>query len=179
MNESILRIPRESGLFEAAGVPVPYDGWTWDEFEVAMKKITALSGTRGFEDRKVYGGFFQIWPDTLRNLVWTFGGDFFGRKPDDSPDFRNVTLDEPRAQDALKFIARARLVDQFVYNPTGIAKDGGQEFFNGNIGCIGPIGQWMVPRYMDLRYVRARGLWLDLCLLAKTLPAVLSCKGAY
>jgi lipopolysaccharide/colanic/teichoic acid biosynthesis glycosyltransferase len=32
---------------------------------------------------------------------------------------------------------------------------------------------------MDLRYVRARGLWLDLCLLAKTLPAVLSCKGAY
>jgi multiple sugar transport system permease protein len=93
----------------------------------------------------------MIWPDTLRNIVWTFGGDFFGTKPDGSPDFRNVTLDGDPAQRALLMIARLRLKDQTVYNPTGIAKDGGQEFFNGNIGCLGPIGQWMVPRYTTIK----------------------------
>jgi lipopolysaccharide/colanic/teichoic acid biosynthesis glycosyltransferase len=54
----------------------------------------------------------------------------------------------------------------------------------GGVTCIWQVSgrsqigfrEWM---RMDLRYVRARGLWLDLCLLAKTLPAVLSCKGAY
>lgn len=137
-------------LFKAAGVPVPYDGWTWDEFEAAMKKITALSGKPGFDDRKIYGGFIQIWPDTLRNILWTFGGDYFGTKPDGSPDFRNVTLGKPPAQEALGMIARTRLRDQTVYNPTGIAKEGGQEFFNGNIGCTGPIGRWMVPRYRTI-----------------------------
>ena len=31
-------------------------------------------------------------------------------------------------------------VDQTVYYPSGIAKEGSQEFFNGNIGCDGPVG---------------------------------------
>ncbi|MBC8107799.1 MAG: extracellular solute-binding protein [Anaerolineae bacterium] len=137
-------------LFKAAGVPVPYDGWTWDEFEASMKKITALSDNPAFKGRKVYGGFFQLWPDTIRNMLWTCGGEFFGNHPDGTPNFRDVTLDEPGAQTALKLIARTRLQDQTVYNPTGISKDGGQEFFNGNIGCVGPIGQWMVPRYTTI-----------------------------
>ncbi|HUR28087.1 MAG TPA: sugar transferase [Planctomycetota bacterium] len=54
----------------------------------------------------------------------------------------------------------------------------------GGVTCIWQVSgrsqvgfrDWM---RMDLRYVRARGLWLDLCLLAKTVPAVLTCKGAY
>ena len=137
-------------LFHAAGVPVPYNGWTWDEFDAAMRKITALGDRPEFKDRKMYGGFIWLWPDTLRNMLWTFGGDFFGQNADGSPNFKDVTLDEPRAQQALEMIARMRLKDQTVYNPTGIAKDGGQEFFNGNIGCIGPIGQWMVPRYTTI-----------------------------
>jgi ABC-type glycerol-3-phosphate transport system substrate-binding protein len=137
-------------LFNAAGVPVPYKGWTWDEFETAMQKITALNDKPEFAGKKIYGGFFQLWPDTLRNMMWTFGGDFFGTNPDGSPNFRDVTLDEPRAQETMQLIARTRLKDGTVYNPTGIAKDGGQEFFNGNIGCTGPVGQWLVPRYTTI-----------------------------
>ncbi|MGN6506721.1 MAG: extracellular solute-binding protein, partial [Tepidisphaeraceae bacterium] len=34
------------------------------------------------------------------------------------------------------------------------AKDGGQEFKIGNIGCIGPVGQWMVPQYKDITSFR-------------------------
>ena len=32
---------------------------------------------------------------------------------------------------------------------------------------------------LDLRYIRGRGLWLDIKLILLTIPAVLSGKGAY
>jgi multiple sugar transport system permease protein len=100
-------------------------------------------------------------------VLWTFGGDYFGVKESGAPDFRKVTLDEPAAQEALEMIVRTRLKDQTVYNPTGIAKDGGQEFFNGNIGCVGPIGQWMVPRFTTITEFR----WDCVPVPHKTAPA--------
>jgi multiple sugar transport system permease protein len=146
-------------LFKAAGVPVPYHGWTWDEFEADMKKITALSKPNA---PPIYGGFFQIWPDTLRNILWTFGGDFFG-----PGGFRDVTLDSPGSQAGLQMMVRTRLIDQTVYNPTGVAKDGGEEFFNGNIGCVGPIGRWMTPRYSTITKFK----WDAVPVPYKTAPA--------
>src|SRR5581483_11822360 len=68
--------------------------------------------------------------------------------------FRDVILDQPPAQQAMDMIVRMRLKDKTVFNPTGIAKDGGQEFINGHIGCIGPIGRWMVPTYKDITSFR-------------------------
>ena len=141
-------------LFAAAGVEVPYGGWTWAEFEAACRKITALSGTRGYEGRKIYGGFLQLWDASLRNILWTYGGDYFARRPDGTVDFGAVTLDEPAAQEALEMIVRTRIKEQIVYNPTGVARDGGQEFVNGSIGCIGPIGRWMVPTYKGIKDFR-------------------------
>lgn len=138
-------------LFEAAGIDVrtiQTNGWTWDEFAQAARKITDLNRKPEYAGRNIYGGFFALWPATLRNIIWSFGGDFFGS------DFRDVTLDEPDAQRALRFIVKLRLEDKTVYNPTGIARDGGSEFVNGNIGCIGPIGRWQVPRYRDITKFR-------------------------
>jgi ABC-type sugar transport system permease subunit/ABC-type glycerol-3-phosphate transport system substrate-binding protein len=134
-------------LFEKAGVKVPFDGWTWDEFEVACARITALSGKPGFENRQIFGANLQIWPDTLRHMLWTFGGEFFG-----PGGFKDVALDTPESQEALGFIRRLRLESKTVFNSTGIGKDGGQEFFTGNIGMQGPVGRWMVPQYKDLKF---------------------------
>jgi lipopolysaccharide/colanic/teichoic acid biosynthesis glycosyltransferase len=39
-----------------------------------------------------------------------------------------------------------------------------------------PYDEWLA---MDFYYVQHRDLWLDLLILFKTIPAVLSCKGAY
>jgi multiple sugar transport system permease protein len=128
-------------LFAKAGCRVPYDGWTWNEFESTCKKITALS-TR---DRHIFGASFDLWPDTLRQIVWNFGGDFFG-----PGGFNDVALDEPAAQEAMRFIQRSRFVDKFTYNNTGASTEGKQEFYSGNVGCIGPYGRWMTPRYASI-----------------------------
>lgn len=54
----------------------------------------------------------------------------------------------------------------------------------GGLTCIWQVSgrsqvsfqEWM---RMDMRYVRRRSSWLDFCLLARTLPAVLQGRGAY
>ena len=132
-------------LFKAAGVEVPYGGWTWDQFKDDIRKITDLRKKKEYAGRDIYGGFFGLWPDTLRNILWSYGGDFFGPS-----GFKKLALDSPQSQAALQMIVDTRLKDCTSYNPSGIAKDGGQEFFNGNIGTIGPLGRWMTPRYSSI-----------------------------
>src|SRR5437763_5602885 len=43
-------------LFQKAGIPVPYKGWTWDEYEADIRKITDLTGTPAVDGRTIYGG---------------------------------------------------------------------------------------------------------------------------
>jgi multiple sugar transport system permease protein len=136
-------------LFEAAGVKVPYQGWTWSEYEDACRKIRALNGTDKYAGRTIFGGVLEIWPDTLRNIFWTFGAEFFGANPDGTVNVRDVTFDSPPAIEALEMIRRVRLVDKTVFNATGVAKDGWQEFIGGNIGIEGPVGRWRVPRLVQ------------------------------
>ncbi|HSV14911.1 MAG TPA: extracellular solute-binding protein, partial [Tepidisphaeraceae bacterium] len=132
-------------LFQKAGIPVPYKGWTWDEYEADIKKITDLSGTPAVEGRAIYGGSIEIWHDTVRNIIWTYGGDFFG-----PGGFRDVTLDAPPAQEALQMLARTRQVAHTVYNPTVVGQEGGEEFLRGGIGVLGPLGRWKVPRMKEV-----------------------------
>jgi len=143
-------------LFEKAGVDwraIQKNGWTTDEFEAAMKQIRALNDKPEFKDRNIFGGVFEIWTDTFRQMLWMFGGEFFGRNPDGTINFRDVALDTPESQEAIDFIVRLRLQDKTIFNATGIAKDGAQEFVNGNIGCAGPVGRWKVPRYTsDMKF---------------------------
>jgi len=146
------------GLFEQAGIDlksIQDNGWTWDEFEAACRKIKALGEAPEFVkyNRTIFGAVFELWPDTIRQILWTFGADFFGVRPDGAADFHNVTLDSPAAHEAIEMIVRTRIKDRTVFNATGIAKDGAQEFVNGNIGMAGPVGRWKVPRYAaDMKF---------------------------
>jgi multiple sugar transport system permease protein len=144
-------------LFEKAGVDwrdIQKNGWSWDRFEAEMKKIRALNGTPGYEGREIFGTLLQIWPDTLRHVLWTFDADFFPLAENGLPDFTRSALDSPGAQRGLDLIARLRLRDRTAFNASGIAKDGGQEFLIGNIGCTGPIGRWQVPTYKSIESFR-------------------------
>lgn len=144
-------------LCEKAGVnwrDIQQNGWDWNRFEAETKKIRALDGTADFKGRTIFGSLLQLWPDTLRNILWTYDGEFFKTKPDGTPDYTQLALGEPGSQRALDFIRRVRLDDKTAFNATGIAKDGGQEFKNGNIGVTGPVGQWLVTQYETLKDFR-------------------------
>ena len=126
------------------------NGWDWPTFEADMKKIRALTGQPGLEQREIFGTMLSAGAGALRNFTWTFGGDLFKRKPDGTVDFTQLALTEPAGQQAMELYRRMRLVDRTAYNATGIAQEGGKEFLNGNIGCIGPVGHWMVPPYRQI-----------------------------
>ena len=141
-------------LFDRAGIDwrtIQKNGWDWNQFSDDMRKVRSLNGTPGFEGRNIFGTLFQIWPDTLRNILWTFDGDFFQKKPDGTPDFTRLGLSDFGAQQGLQLIRRLRIDEKTAFNATGIAKDGGQEFKIGNIGCMGPVGQWFVPQLKDIK----------------------------
>lgn len=128
-------------LFERAGIGVPYEGWTWDEYEQALRKITALSTPR----RKVWGGMLLTEPAFLLNIIWTFGGDYFALDAQGFADFRDVTLDSPEAQRALQMLVRLRLEERTLYNPGGVSEKADDIFVRGDMGTLGPIGRWRTP----------------------------------
>ena len=130
-------------LFQRAGVAVPYDGWTWDQFDDAMIKISALEDPNG----EVYGSVIASWPAVLRNMVWAYGGDYFNGN-----DFTDVTLDEPGAIAAMERVRRMRFDEKTAYNATGGDAQGlgEQEFYTGRIGVVGPIGRWRTPRFRSI-----------------------------
>ena len=130
-------------LFERAGVPVPYGGWTWDQYEEALRKISALSTP----ERRIWGGMLQLWPPSLLNVIWSYGGDYFATAPDGGADFTDLTLDEPEALAAVRMIRRLRLEDRTLYNSgAGVAeRDADAIFVRGDMGTLGPIGRWRTP----------------------------------
>ncbi|GJM18075.1 MAG: hypothetical protein DHS20C14_02880 [Phycisphaeraceae bacterium] len=133
-------------LFEAAGVPVPYDGWTWDEYADAVAKIQALGTVPDRPTRPVYGGVIQTWDWVLMSHVWTFGGDYF------AGDFTDPTVDDPRTLEALQFLYDRRFEDGTVYNATGIAQAEDELFRLGQVGIIGAMGRWKVPTYRQVEF---------------------------
>lgn len=133
-------------LFEAAGVPVPSSGWTWDEYADAVRRIADLKTNA--DGRPVYGGVILTWNWALRSIVWTFGGDYF------ADSFDRLTLDHPGVLAAYQFILDRRFKDKTVYNATGIAQSEDELFRLGQVGVIGPLGRWRVPtlRQVDFRW---------------------------
>ncbi len=134
-------------LFEAADVDVPYDGWTWDQYRETLATI-AEHGASDDPSQRVYGGLLKTWPMMLRNLVWNFGGEFFGG--DDARDFVNLRLTDPATVEAFEMVRTLRFDDGSVYNATGISESEDDLFRRGRIATAGPLGRWLVPRYRKI-----------------------------
>jgi multiple sugar transport system permease protein len=128
-------------LFKKAGIAIPYNGWTWDEFEADCKKISALPPDAS---GRFYGAALNNWPAVLQNMLQCYGGDFFN-----GADFRDMTIDSPDAVAALAMIQRTRFIDKSVYQATGpMASDNGvQLFYTGKVAAIGPVGRWETPHF--------------------------------
>lgn len=131
-------------LFRQAHLPVPYNGWRWDQFESDMKAIRRLSTP----EHPIYGGTLDLSSDSFRNILWTYGGDYFATHHGVA-DFREVQLDQPPAQQAMEMVRRVRLRDKTVYNAT-FPQDMYQLFMAGDIGTLGPIGRWKAPEFRQI-----------------------------
>jgi multiple sugar transport system permease protein len=128
-------------LFKKAGIAIPYNGWTWDEFEADCKKISALPPDAS---GRFYGAALNNWPAVLQNMLQCYGGDFFN-----GADFRDMTIDSPSSIAALSMIQRARFIDKSVYQASGpmAANNGVQLFYTGKVAAIGPVGRWETPHF--------------------------------
>ncbi len=82
-------------VLEKAGLKMPSNDWTWDDFVAICKAVTKGSGAD-----KTYGFAFEIGTiSTILPWVWANGGDLF------NPERTKFTLDQPAAVQAVQRLA--------------------------------------------------------------------------
>ena len=126
-NVSSLVVYYNQDMFEAAGVPLPTDGWTWDEFVAAAQALTVDTDGDGAIDQ--YGVAVEPVMYRMVSFVWSAGGEIV----DDIDNPTSLTLDSPEALDGLeKFISLG--VNGYGVVPTEeevAAEDDGTRFMRG------------------------------------------------
>ncbi len=117
--------------FEEAGLALPTDAWTWDDFLKAAKALTRDTDGDGKTD--VYGLGFEPTVIRLAPFVWQAGGDVV----DDLNRPTRFTLDEPAAREALDFVrswyATHKVVPPLIENKS---EDHESRFARGGLGMI-------------------------------------------
>lgn len=125
-------------LFDRAGVPYPpTDGWTWDEFIDAARKIGQLPDC--------YGADFPTWEAMVRVYCWTNGAYFT------KDDFRTFNFDDPKLHEALEQLRTWFFEGRTLASAKTQLETGDEPFLNGRIGMAGPFGRWKVPVYRLIR----------------------------
>lgn len=109
-------------LFGAAGVEVPTEGWTWDEFVDAAQRLTGDG---------VYGVGTEASIIRLAPFVWSNGGDVV----DDPDDPTRLTLAEGTAREAYDFFLDLSLVHEVVPPDAEVqSEDHESRFLRGGLG---------------------------------------------
>ena len=85
------------GVFDAAGVPYPREGWTWAEFVDTAHRLTSDTDGDGIEDRWGFGWAREFF--YLQSWLWAGGGDLL------TPDGTRATgaLDAAETAGAIAF----------------------------------------------------------------------------
>ncbi len=120
-------------LFDAAGVPYPQNGWTFDQFRETSKRLTQ-KGQYGF----VFANWFPGWIMWL----WNNGGDVF------SPDLKQASgyLDSPANVETVKFLRAMINEDKSAPTLSQSAAMGVDLFANGQ-AAMTVSGHWAVVGY--------------------------------
>ncbi len=121
-NVSSLAVYVNVDLFEAAGIPLPHDGWTFSEFRAAAAAMTG-DGTYGLGTEP---SLIRVAP-----FVWSNGGEVV-----DDPDTpTRLTLDDGPAREALDDFLDLALVDGVVPpEAEELSEDAESRFIRGGLG---------------------------------------------
>jgi multiple sugar transport system substrate-binding protein len=96
-NASSLAIYYNVDLFNAAGIPLPNDGWTWQEFQDAAVALTQDTDGDGRTD--VHG--LAVDPSMIRYVPFVWGAG--GQVVDDTDNPTTLTLDTPEAMAGIEW----------------------------------------------------------------------------
>ncbi len=128
-------------LFDAAGLPYPQDGWTWEEFIATARALTRDLDGDGTPDQWGTAVMrpFYAW----QAVVWSGGGDIL------APDGRRATgyLDGEPTIAALEFLTSLVLTHGVAPRPNAFRAVTGNEsrlFYSGRLGML-PSGHWLIP----------------------------------
>ncbi len=124
-------------LFEAAGVPLPTDNWTQEDFYNAAKKLTNPA-------EKVYGyQHYSGWADQDLGWMVRAGASIY------NSDLTKVAFDSPEALEGLKFIEQIVRIDK-ISPDAAEAQAMGKNFdalFRNQKVAMNSAGLWMLPQY--------------------------------
>lgn len=130
-NLSSLVVYYNRELFDAAGVPYPAAGWTWDDFLAAAQALTKDIDGDGITDQHGLGvenSLIRFTP-----FIWQAGGELV----DDVDRPTRLTIDTPEAREAIKFVIDLSLVHKVVPTEAEVLATSDEDrFMNGTTAML-------------------------------------------
>lgn len=137
-------------LFDAAKLPYPRDGWTFDDFLRTARALTIDRDGDGTPEQwgTAVDRRFHAW----QAMIWSGGGDIL------QPDGRRASgaLDAPATVRALEFLTSLAVEHRVAPPPNAFRAISGNEtrlFHSGRLALL-PSGHWLIP---NIRAQLARG----------------------
>lgn len=130
-NQSSLVVYYNKTMFEEAGVPLPANDWTWDDFVETAKALTRDTDGDGKTD--VWGLGFE--PSIIRAapFIWSHGGGLLA----DPNDPTSITFDTETTREALQFFIDLNLEHGVVPDEASYtAQDPDSRFMDGSIAMV-------------------------------------------
>ncbi len=129
-------------LFEEAGVPLPTNDWTWNDYRDLAKKLTKDTDGDGKIDQ--WGTSILNGPAWWGGFVWPNGGEIL------SEDRKECKLTMPESVEALKFYFGLLTEDEVSVPPGAMPQTPwqGDQFMSGVIG-FSTFGPWFRPGLVE------------------------------
>lgn len=124
-------------MFEEAGLDLPTDDWTTEEFYEAAKTLAN-------PDEKVYGFILPgNWADQTLNWMCNFGVDF------DISGTEQKGMETPEALEALQFMYDMSVTDAIAPSPATLTAlgQGSDVLFRNEKAAMCTWGLWMLPQF--------------------------------
>lgn len=132
-------------LFDAAGMPVPDDTWTWQQVVEAAAALTIRDGDRVQQWGMAIGGLFAWWG--LQTISWA-QGDAFVDNPVEPTRFQ---FSNPANIETMRFVQN--MIASGVAPSPAVAGQSADTtgFASGRVAMI-PDGSWTISGYADLPF---------------------------
>lgn len=128
-------------MFEAAGVPAPKDGWTWDDFLATAQKLTKDTNNDGKIDQFGVDVWTSYWPI----IVWSKAG----HNTFDDPRKPTKFLMDDAAIDAVQWLGD--LTNKHHVMPSSAERANISDMFLAGKAGMQIIGHWRVPQYQTIK----------------------------